>query len=61
MHVDEDFAQFAVFVFAGVDIDLVAADGRLLDIALAAVGQATARAVAFDYLLDHALDGRRRG
>ena len=37
MHVDEDFGQPAVFVFAGPEIDLVAADGRLLGVSLAAM------------------------
>ena len=42
VHVDEDLAELAVVVFAGVQIDLVAADGGLLDVALAAVGQLAA-------------------
>ena len=39
VHVDEDLAEPPVVVFAGAQIDLVAADDRLLDVALAAVGQ----------------------
>ncbi len=62
MHVDEDFAQRAVLVLAGMDIDLVAADARFLDIALAAVGQLGPHAVALDDLLDDARRGvLRRG
>ncbi len=45
----------AVLVFAGAQIDLVAADHRLLGVALAAVGQLLALAQALD-ALDHALD-----
>ena len=52
MHVDEDFAELAVFVLAGVDIDLMAPDGGLLDVALAAVGQFAARAFALDHAFD---------
>ena len=67
VHVDEDFGQPAVFVFAGPEIDLVAADGRLLGVSLAAMR----RPFAFggpDDLLDHPFgddlgffDGRRLG
>ena len=39
VHVDEDLAEAAVAEFAGAQIDLVAADDRLLGIALAAVRQ----------------------
>ena len=39
MHVDEDLADTTVLVFAGPQIDLVAADDRLLRIALAALRQ----------------------
>ena len=39
MHVDEDLAELAVVVFAGAQIDLVAADDGLLGVALAAVRQ----------------------
>ena len=52
MHIDEDLAQLPVFILAGVDIDLVTAHGGLLDIALAAVGQAAAGAVALDDLFN---------
>ena len=38
VHVDEDLAEPAVVVFAGAQIDLVAADHGLLGVALAAVG-----------------------
>ena len=57
MHVDEDLAEFSVLIFAGVDIDLVPADSRLLDIALAAVGQFAPRAVSLDYLFHDPFDG----
>ena len=52
----------AVVVFAGAQIDLVAADHRLLGVALAAVGHALALAHdhhALDHLLDHPLGQRR--
>jgi hypothetical protein len=39
VHVDEDLAQLAVLVFAGAQIDLVAADDGLLGVALAPLGQ----------------------
>ena len=55
VHVDEDLAEAAVVVFAGAQIDLVAADDRLLGVALAAVGQLLALADAHD-ALDDALD-----
>ena len=62
VHVDEDFADAAVFIFAGAQIDLVSADDRLLRIALAALRQLLAFADhdALDDLLDDALgdDGR---
>ena len=44
VHVDEDLAEPAVVVFAGAQIDLVAADDGLLGVALAAVGQLLALA-----------------
>ena len=62
VHVDEDLAEPAVVVFAGAQIDLVAADHRLLGVALAAVGHALALAHhhdALDDLLDHAFGERR--
>ena len=40
VHVDEDFAERAVLVFAGAQIDLVAADDGLLGIAAPPVRQA---------------------
>ena len=67
MHVDEDLAEAAVVIFAGAQIDLVAADDRLLGVALAAVGQLLALAQhgdALDDLLDDLLGelrGARRG
>ncbi len=63
MHVDEDLAHAPVFVFAGAEIDLVAADDGLLRIALAAVGQAlafVAGADALDDLLHDPLGDDRR-
>ncbi len=63
VHVDEDLAEPAVVVFAGAQVDLVAADHRLLGVALAAVGQLLALADhrdALDHLLHHAL-GERGG
>ncbi len=54
VHVDEDLAEAAVLVLAGPQIDLVAADDRLLRVALAAVGQAAALDAGLD--LDDALD-----
>ena len=65
VHVDEDLAEAAVVIFAGAQIDLVAADDRLLGVALAAVGQLLAGADgALDDPLDDALGerlGARRG
>ena len=65
VHVDEDFADAAILVFAGAQIDLVATDHGLLGIALATVGQTLALAGALhlhalDDLLDDAL-GQMRG
>ena len=42
VHVDEDFAERAVLVFAGAQIDLVVADAGLLRVAGPAIGQAAA-------------------
>ena len=39
VHVDEDLAQPAILIFAGMEIDLVAADDGFLGIAFAAMGQ----------------------
>ena len=50
MHVDEDLAQLAVFVFAGAQIDFVPAHIRLLSIALAALRHLLA--VRLDDLFD---------
>ena len=66
MHVDEDLTETAVIVFAGANIDLVAADHRLLGVALATVRHFLAGADhgdAFDDLLDDLfrdLSGARR-
>src|SRR6267154_2211926 len=63
VHVDKDLAEPAVVVFAGAQIDLVAADHGLLGVALAAVGQLLALANhrdALNHLLHHAL-GERGG
>ena len=53
VHVDEDLADAAVLVFAGAQVDLVAADDGLLGVALAPLGQAAALA---DGALDDPLD-----
>ena len=45
VHVDEDLAEPPVLVLAGAEIDLVAADGGLLRVALAPVGQLLALAL----------------
>ena len=63
MHVDEDFADPAVVIFAGAQIDFVAADHRFLRITLAPVRHALALADhgdALDHLLDHAFGEVRR-
>ena len=52
VHVDEDFAEPAVVVFAGAQIDLVAAHHGFLGVALAAVGHALALAHHHDALDD---------
>ncbi|CCC97391.1 protein of unknown function [Azospirillum baldaniorum] len=57
VHVDEDLADAAVLILAGAQVDLVAADGRLLGVALAAVRQALALgALALDDALHDLLD-----
>src|SRR5581483_6408377 len=64
VHVDEDLADAAVLIFAGAQVDLVAANDRLLGVALAALRQALAALahLALDDLLDDALgDDRRAG
>ena len=56
MHVDEDLAETAILIFAGPQIDLVPADGRLLGVTLAALRQLLALGRmddALDDLLDH--------
>ena len=62
MHVDEDLADPAVLVLAGAQVDLVAADDRLLGIALAALRQALAAGTHFalDDPFDDALGDDRR-
>ncbi len=63
VHVDEDLADTAVVIFAGSQINLVAADHGLLGVALAAVGHLLALAHhddALDELLDHLLRDLRR-
>jgi len=58
VHVDEDLADPAVVIFAGAEIDLMAADHRLLGVALAAIRHLLALAHhddAFDQALDHLL------
>jgi hypothetical protein len=45
VHVDEDLAEAAVVIFAGAQVDLVAADDGLLGVALAPVRQLLAVAV----------------
>ncbi len=65
VHVDEDFAETPVVIFAGAQEDGVAADLRLLGITLAAAGQLFLLAGdALDDALDDALgdgDGLGRG
>jgi len=62
VHVDEDLAGPAVLVFAGAQIDLVAADDRLLCITLAPLRQAFAPGphFALDDPFDDALGNDRR-
>jgi hypothetical protein len=67
VHVDKNLGEPAVLVLAGSEIDLVAADGGLLCVALASIGQPPALAAlhgAFDHPLDDAFDdplGDERG
>ena len=62
VHVDEDLAEPAVLVLARVQVDLVAADGRLLRVALAPVGQLLAlRCVTYRALDDPLDDALRSG
>ena len=61
MHVDKYLAQSSVFVLAGAQIDLVAADNGLLGISLAPGWEAVALGNAFNDSLDDFLrDNRRR-
>ena len=58
VHVDEDLAEAAVVIFAGAQVHLVAADHRLLGVALAAIRHLLALAHhddALDQLLDDLL------
>ncbi|MND05754.1 hypothetical protein D3C83_267380 [compost metagenome] len=58
MHVDEDLAELAVLELAGADVDLVAADPRLLGVALAPAGHHVPLGdVAVDELGGGLLDG----
>ncbi len=59
VHVDENFADPAVRIFADVQIDLVVTDDRFLPIALAPMGQALALFDALNPLDD--FFGDRRG
>ena len=52
VHVDEDLAEVAVLVFAGPEVDLVAADDGLLGVALAPLRQAFAQGPLAGHLLD---------
>ena len=54
VHVDEDLADPAVVIFAGAQVDLVAADNRLLGVTLAAIRHLFALAHHHD-ALDQAL------
>ena len=60
VHVDEDLAETAILIFAGPQIDLVPADGRLLGVTLAALRQLLALG-RMDDALDDLLDHLRRG
>ena len=57
VHVDEDLAEPAIAVFARVQVDLVAPDGRFLNITLAAGGQFLTLARPLDDALDDAFGG----
>ncbi len=61
VHVDEDFAELAVIIFAGAEINLVAPHNRLLRIALAAARQLVAAAGDLDDLLDDGFDALNHG
>ena len=43
MHIDENFPQTAIFIFAGPQIDLVPTDNRFLGIAFAPMRQLSSR------------------
>jgi hypothetical protein len=63
VHVDEDLTQTPVAIFAGAQIDLVAADDGLLGVALAALRQffaVGADDLAVDDLFDDLLGQHRR-
>ena len=57
MHVDEDFTDPTVRVFAGPQVDLVAADGGLLSVAFTAIWKAAAFG---DVTLNDAFTNRSR-
>ena len=56
MHINENLAEAAIGKFACVQINLMAADGGLLDITRAAVRQAFALNRFFDHALDDFFD-----
>ena len=63
MHIDEDFTQATIFIFAGAQIDFVAADNRLLGITFATIRETITITHMLDPL-DHFLDnlfGHGRG
>ena len=55
VHVDEDFAQATIFIFAGAEIDLVTTDNRLLGVTLTTIRQTLAVTHALN-ALDNTLD-----
>ena len=57
VHVDEDFTEFAVFIFTGTQVNLVTANGGLLGVAFAAARKGTTVATddAFDDFFDNLL------
>ena len=65
VHVDEDFTQLAIFIFASAEIDLMAANGGLLGITLAARGKLfTCMHMfhhPFDNLFNEGFNPRRHG
>ena len=67
MHINEYFSNTAIFIFTGPEIDLMAADGRLLGVSLAAMGRPFAFGAPDDLLYNPfgddlgLFDGRRLG